>query len=68
MTESNLLTQAATRLVRQSLRTTELVQIVNQSTANRALFHLRTVDKIPASFANRDQGADRNAWLYSYNC
>src|SRR5207249_11032120 len=29
--------------------------------------HLRTVDEIRASFAKRDEGADRNAWLYSYN-
>jgi salicylate hydroxylase len=42
-------------------------RIVNQSTANRTLFHLRTVDEIRASFAKRDEGADRNAWLYSYN-
>jgi salicylate hydroxylase len=42
-------------------------KIVNQSTANRTLFHLRTVDEIRASFAKRDEGADRNAWLYSYN-
>jgi salicylate hydroxylase len=44
-----------------------LVRIVNRSTANRTLFHLRTVDEIRASFAKRDEGADRNAWLYSYN-
>ena len=43
------------------------VRIVNQSTANRELFHLRTVDAIRSSFAKRDEGADRNAWLYSYN-
>ncbi|HXV82211.1 MAG TPA: FAD-dependent monooxygenase [Candidatus Binatia bacterium] len=43
------------------------VRIVNQSTANRTLFHLRTVDEIRTSFAKRDEGADRNAWLYSYN-
>ena len=42
-------------------------RIVNQSSANRKLFHLRTVDEIRASFAKRDEGADRNAWLYSYN-
>jgi salicylate hydroxylase len=42
------------------------IRIVNQSSANRTLFHLRTVDEIRASFANRDEGADRNAWLYSY--
>jgi salicylate hydroxylase len=43
------------------------VRIVNQSSAKRTLFHLRTVDEIRASFAQRDEGADRNAWLYSYN-
>ena len=43
------------------------VRIVNQSSAKRTLFHLRTVDEIRASFAQQDQGADRNAWLYSYN-
>lgn len=42
-------------------------RVVNQSTANRALFHLDSVEKIRASFAKRDEGADRNAWLYSYN-
>jgi salicylate hydroxylase len=48
-------------------RVDRTVRIVNQSTANRTLFHLRTVDEIRASFATRDEGADRNAWLYSYN-
>jgi hypothetical protein len=43
------------------------VKIVNQSTANRTLFHLCTVDEMRASIANRDEGADRNGWLYSYN-
>ncbi len=42
-------------------------RIVSQSGANRTLFHLRTVEEIRASFAKRDEGADRNAWLYSYN-
>ena len=48
-------------------RVDRTVKIVNQSTANRTLFHLRTADEIRASFANRDEGADRNGWLYSYN-
>lgn len=48
-------------------RVDRAIKIVNQSTANRKLFHLRTVDEIRASFAKRDEGADRNAWLYSYN-
>jgi salicylate hydroxylase len=51
----------------QQNRVDRTVRIVNQSTANRTLFHLRTVDEIRASFAKRDEGADRNAWLYSYN-
>jgi salicylate hydroxylase len=28
---------------------------------------MRTVDEIRASFAKRDEGANRNSWLYSYN-
>jgi salicylate hydroxylase len=43
------------------------IRIVHQSIAKRTLFHLRTVDEIRASFAQQDEGADRNAWLYSYN-
>jgi len=42
-------------------------RIVDQSTANRTLFHLRTADEFRAAFSKRDEGADRNAWLYSYN-
>jgi len=40
---------------------------VLQSSENRKLFHLRTVDEIRAAFSNRNEGADRNRWLYSYN-
>ena len=42
-------------------------KIVAQSTANRELFHLLSEEAIRAAFAKRNQGADRNAWLYSYN-
>ena len=42
-------------------------RIVTQSTANRTLFHLRSQAEIRAAFAKRDEGADRNEWLYSYN-
>jgi salicylate hydroxylase len=42
-------------------------KIVAASTANRELFHLPSVEAIRAAFAKRNQGADRNAWLYSYN-
>jgi len=42
-------------------------RIVAQSSANRALFHLRSAAEIRAAFARRDEGAERNNWLYSYN-
>ena len=42
-------------------------RIVGQSDENRKLFHLPSVEEIRKSFANRDEGADRNEWLYSYN-
>jgi salicylate hydroxylase len=42
-------------------------RIVNQSAANRELFHLRSKAEIRARFSRRDEGVDRNAWLYSYN-
>jgi salicylate hydroxylase len=48
-------------------RVARTTRIVAQSSANRALFHLRSVDDMKARFARRDEGADRNDWLYSYN-
>jgi salicylate hydroxylase len=42
-------------------------RIVAQSSENRRLFHLRSTEEIRAAFARRDEGADRNKWLYSYN-
>ena len=42
-------------------------RIVRQSTANRTLFHLQSEAEIRAAFAKRDEGAERNKWLYSYN-
>ena len=48
-------------------RVDRTIRIVNQLTANRTLFHLRTVDEIRTSSSKRGEGADRNAWLYSYN-
>lgn len=42
-------------------------RIVLQSTENRRVFHLRSEAEIRAEFARRDEGKDRNAWLYSYN-
>ena len=48
-------------------RVDRTARIVLQSSENRKLFHLRTVDEIRAAFSNRNEGADRNRWLYSYN-
>jgi salicylate hydroxylase len=42
-------------------------RIVLQSSANRELFHLPSEKEIRARFASRDEGEDRNRWLYSYN-
>jgi salicylate hydroxylase len=42
-------------------------RIVLQSSANRRLFHLRSEAEMRAAFASRDEGKDRNTWLYSYN-
>jgi salicylate hydroxylase len=41
--------------------------IVMASRANRTLFHMRDQTKLRQAFTARDEGADRNAWLYSYN-
>ena len=48
-------------------RVDRTARIVNQSTANRELFHLNSEAEIRAHFAKRNEGQDRNAWLYSYN-
>jgi len=42
-------------------------RIVKGADANRTLFHTRDQKKLRREFAVRDEGADRNAWLYSYN-
>lgn len=48
-------------------RVERTAKVVAQSTYNRELFHLRSVDEIRARFARRNEGEDRNKWLYSYN-
>jgi salicylate hydroxylase len=42
-------------------------KIVKGSSQNRALFHMHDQGELRRAFANRDEGAARNAWLYSYN-
>ena len=48
-------------------RVDRTAKIVLQSSYNRELFHLPSVAEIRARFAKRDEGDDRNRWLYSYN-
>jgi salicylate hydroxylase len=45
-------------------RTSKIVEI---SGANRDLFHMRDQNELRRAFKNREEGASRNAWLYSYN-
>jgi salicylate hydroxylase len=42
-------------------------KIVKGSDGNRTLFHMHDQAALRGAFANRDEGAARNAWLYSYN-
>jgi 2-polyprenyl-6-methoxyphenol hydroxylase-like FAD-dependent oxidoreductase len=48
-------------------RVDRTARIVTQSSENRRHFHLHSVEEMRATFARRDEGADRNNWLYSYN-
>src|SRR4029078_7252447 len=48
-------------------RVDRTAKIVLQSNANRELFHLRSEAEIRARFSQKDEGDDRNSWLYSYN-
>jgi salicylate hydroxylase len=62
--ESNI--PAALQLYQRN-RIERTARIVLQSTENRRLFHLHSEAELRASFARRDEGKDRNQWLYSYN-
>lgn len=48
-------------------RVDRAARVVNQSTDNRRLFHLPSVDEMRKEFSGRNEGKDRNGWLYSYN-
>jgi salicylate hydroxylase len=48
-------------------RVDRTARVVAQSTDNRRLFHLRSVEEIRREFASRNEGANRAEWLYSYN-
>lgn len=42
-------------------------KIVNESSANRKLFHMPSIEDMKAAFAQRNMNAERNAWLFSYD-
>ncbi|QWW72532.1 FAD-dependent monooxygenase [Rhizobium sp. WYJ-E13] len=42
-------------------------RVVLESTANRTMFHLPTAEQLREAFMGRNVGAERNAWLYSYD-
>jgi salicylate hydroxylase len=48
-------------------RVERTTRIVEGSSGNRTLFHMRDQQALRTAFAKRDEGASRNAWLYSYN-
>ncbi len=48
-------------------RVDRTARIVEQSTQNRRLFHLPSQEAMRAEFSKRNEGDDRNRWLYSYN-
>ncbi|HWV44300.1 FAD-dependent monooxygenase [Pseudorhodoplanes sp.] len=48
-------------------RVDRTARIVKTSTENRRLFHLPSQEAIRAEFSKRNQGDERNRWLYSYN-
>jgi salicylate hydroxylase len=42
-------------------------RVVNESTRNRAMFHMENMDELRAAFAKRDMSAERSAWVFSYD-
>lgn len=42
-------------------------RVVNESSANRAMFHLPSEAALREAFAKRNMNAERNAWLFSYD-
>lgn len=48
-------------------RLARTARIVNESSANRQMFHLPSVEALRDAFAKRDMNAERNDWLFSYD-
>ena len=51
----------------QRSRIERTTRIMEGSSGNRELFHMRDQQQLRQAFARRDEGAARNAWLYSYD-
>ncbi len=48
-------------------RTERTARVVEESSANRVLFHKVTVGELKAAFAARNMDAERNQWIFSYD-
>lgn len=48
-------------------RVERTTRVVNESSANRAMFHLPSEAALRDAFARRNMNAERNAWLFSYD-
>ena len=48
-------------------RLARTARIVNESSANREMFHLPSEAALREAFAQRDMNAERTAWLFSYD-
>lgn len=57
---------AALRLYQHN-RMARTARIVEESRANRGLFHLETITDLKTAFARRNMDRERSDWLYSYN-
>ena len=55
---------AALRLYQHN-RLARTTRVVEESHANRGLFHLETIDDLKAAFARRNMDRERSDWLYS---
>jgi salicylate hydroxylase len=42
-------------------------RVVNESSANRDMFHLPSEAALRDAFSKRDMNAERTAWLFSYD-
>lgn len=65
MTQESDVTKAIQLYQRNRLERTS--RIVNESSANRALFHLPSSEALKEAFAKRNMNGERNSWLFSYD-